>query len=244
MDRIIMHWSAGGHTVSHLDKKHYHFIVDGAGEVHTGDHPVEDNISTKGGYAAHTAMCNTGSIGVSMAAMAGAKDYPFDPGSQPITPKQLGVFIQLVAALAKQFNIPITRQTVLSHAEVQPTLGIKQRGKWDIAWLPGMDKVGDPVEVGDHIRSLVAEANGDVLADVAVPVVSDHRPTLRRGMQGPSVKALQSRLMALGYDVGRWGADGDFGGGTESAVKSLQTAKGLDADGVVGKNTWSAITGD
>ena len=43
----------------------------------------------------------------------------------------------------------------MSHAEVQPTLKIAQRGKWDIIWLPGMTQPGDPVRVGDHIRGLI-----------------------------------------------------------------------------------------
>ncbi len=233
MDRIIMHWSAGGHTVSHLDKEHYHFIVDGAGEVHAGDHAVEDNISTSGGYAAHTAMCNTGSIGVSMAAMAGAKDYPFDPGSQPITEVQLAAFVALVRGLSDKYTIPITRQTVLSHAEGQPTLGIKQRGKSDIDWLPAMAKPGDPVEVGDKLRALVAGAEY-----VAPPEPSITSVILRRGSSGANVTILQERLIALGAGIA---VDGDFGPATETAVREEQRNNELDPDGVVGPNTWAAL---
>lgn len=155
LKRIIMHWSAGGHTVSQLDRDHYHFIVSGVGEVVAGKYAPEDNISTSGGYAAHTLSCNTGSIGVSMAAMAGASDSPFKAGSQPITEVQLKAFVKMVADLSKKYGIPVTRETVLSHAEVQPTLGIKQRGKWDIAWIPGMSAPGNPVEVGDKIRAMI-----------------------------------------------------------------------------------------
>ena len=35
--------------------------------------------------------------------------------------------------------------------------------------------------------------------------------------------------------------DGDFGRGTQSAVKSFQKAKGLSADGVVGNKTLEAL---
>ena len=52
----------------------------------------------------------------------------------------------------------MTRQTILSHAEVQPTLGVKQRGKWDIAWIPGMAGPDDPVKVGDRLRALISGA--------------------------------------------------------------------------------------
>jgi len=54
MKRIILHWSGGTWSVSGLDREHYHFVVSGDGEVVTGDHAPEDNLSTQGGYAAHT----------------------------------------------------------------------------------------------------------------------------------------------------------------------------------------------
>jgi N-acetyl-anhydromuramyl-L-alanine amidase AmpD len=156
LSRIVMHWSAGTHTVSGLDREHYHFIIDGTGAVHAGKHKPEANISTKDGvYAAHTLGCNTGSIGVALAAMAGAVERPFNPGRYPITPAQVSALVRLCRDLAKQYKIPVTRQTVLSHAEVQPTLKIAQRGKWDISWLPGMTRPDDPVKVGDHLRGLI-----------------------------------------------------------------------------------------
>ena len=158
MKRIIIHWTAGGHKPSNLDKGHYHFLIDGDGKVHAGTFPVEANRKpVKGKYAAHTLNCNTGSIGVAVCAMAGAVERPFDAGRAPITPAQVKALAALLRDLCAQYKIPVTRETVLSHAEVQPTLGIKQRGKWDIAWLPGMKAPGNPVAVGDKIRAMVAE---------------------------------------------------------------------------------------
>jgi hypothetical protein len=169
VQRVVLHWTAGGHTPSNLDKEHYHFIIAGDGTVVKGKHPVEANRKpVKGQYAAHTLNCNTGSIGVAVAAMAGAVERPFNPGKSPITPAQVTAMAKLVRDLCKGYGIPVTRQTVLSHAEVQPTLGIKQRGKWDIAWLPGMDAPGDPVKVGDHIRGLIS-ATAKPVAPVAPP---------------------------------------------------------------------------
>jgi N-acetyl-anhydromuramyl-L-alanine amidase AmpD len=161
LKRIIIHWTGGAHTASDLDKKHYHFIVQGDGSVVQGNHTPEDNIVTTDDiYGAHTRMLNTGSIGVSVAAMAGAVERPFNAGKHPITPAQVQALAALVARLCRQYKIPVSRTTVLTHAEVQPTLGVAQRGKWDIRWLPGDKAVGDAVQVGDRIRALVTAAMG------------------------------------------------------------------------------------
>lgn len=155
--RIIMHWTAGAYGVNDLERQHYHFIVGPDGAVTAGRFKPEANIRiSTTDYAAHTFQCNTGSIGVSMDAMAGAVERPFDAGKCPITQVQLAAFAKLIADLCLKYNIRVTRQTVLSHAEVQPTLGITQKQKWDIAWLPGMDKPGDPVVVGDRLRALIS----------------------------------------------------------------------------------------
>lgn len=164
MERIIIHWTAGTHTVSALDRKHYHFIVAGDGKVILGDWPVSANAKPQPGrYAAHTLNCNTGSIGIAVAAMAGAVERPFSAGRFPITEAQLDALVIECAALAKQYGIPVSRQTILTHAEVQPTLGIRQRGKWDIAWLPGMAAPIDPVKAGDMLRDRITAAMQPVL---------------------------------------------------------------------------------
>ena len=40
---------------------------------------------------------------------------------------------------------------------------------------------------------------------------------LKHGAEGADVKQLQQYLIQLGYDLGKWGADGEFGGATELA---------------------------
>ncbi|MFG6081586.1 N-acetylmuramoyl-L-alanine amidase [Paracoccus litorisediminis] len=240
MKRIILHWSAGGNAVSALDRQHYHFIIDGAGAVHDGNHKPEANASVlkTGAYAAHTLNCNTGSIGVALAGMAGAVDRPFAPGKQPITQAQIEALARLCADLCKRYGIPITRSTVLSHAEVQPTLGIAQRGKWDIAWLPGMTAPGDPVEVGDNLRARIRDAM-TAPAQIETPV-APLPPTLQRGDVGAVVSRAQSLLLAAGFDP--QGIDGNFGARTRTAVANFQTAKGLPASGIITAATWSALT--
>ena len=64
---------------------------------------------------------------------------------------------------------------------------------------------------------------------------------LKHGSAGGDVKQLQQYLIRLGYDLGKWGADGEFGDTTELAVKAFQKDKGLDADGQYGKKTHAAL---
>jgi N-acetyl-anhydromuramyl-L-alanine amidase AmpD len=155
--RIILHWTAGGARASDLDRKHYHFIVPQDGEIAAGIFPPEANLHPRAGaYAAHTLNCNTGSIGVALCGMMAANERPFVRGPAPITEAQVERMATFVAGLCREYGIAVTRRTVLSHAEVQPTLEIPQRGKWDIAWLPGMAAPGDPVAVGDRLRALIA----------------------------------------------------------------------------------------
>ena len=88
MKRIIIHWTAGLYYPTELEKTHYHFLVDKDGNVHEGKFKPENNLRCAAGYyAAHTGGGNTGSIGVSMCAMAGFKNRR-ECGSYPITGKQ------------------------------------------------------------------------------------------------------------------------------------------------------------
>lgn len=66
---------------------------------------------------------------------------------------------------------------------------------------------------------------------------------LSKGSKGESVKALQILLIGYGYSCGKWGADGDFGAGTDSAVKAYQKANKLEVDGIVGPATWNKLLG-
>ncbi|WP_376742373.1 N-acetylmuramoyl-L-alanine amidase [Ensifer canadensis] len=156
MTRIIAHWSAGAYRASDLDKEHYHFIIEGTGNVVRGDHTVSDNVNTADDdYAAHTRGCNTNSIGVSLACMAGAIESPFNAGKFPMTETQWHRAMDVIANLAAFYKIPVTPKTILSHAEVQPNLGIQQRGKWDFTRLPFAPKVIGAKACGDKMRAEV-----------------------------------------------------------------------------------------
>jgi lysozyme len=64
------------------------------------------------------------------------------------------------------------------------------------------------------------------------------QPVLKKGADGAAVRRLQKALADAGHACG---VDGNFGPGTERAVKAFQAARGLTADGVVGAATWAAL---
>ena len=92
-----------------------------------------------------------------------------------------------------------------------------------------------------HWARLAVDYDAD--AETPNPPPEPGRRTLRRGMSGEDVRALQKQLLALGFDVGKAGADGIFGRGTRAAVVQFQKRAALAADGAVGPMTWSALDG-
>ena len=66
-------------------------------------------------------------------------------------------------------------------------------------------------------------------------------PTVRNGDTGNVVKILQLALVAYEYNIGKCGADGEFGFDTESAVRQFQKRSCIAVDGIVGKDTWSEL---
>ena len=59
------------------------------------------------------------------------------------------------------------------------------------------------------------------------------------GSKGSDVTELQKLLNNNGYNLS---VDGDFGSKTQAAVKDYQQKNGLAVDGIVGTNTWGALT--
>ena len=89
---------------------------------------------------------------------------------------------------------------------------------------------GDTVKVSAYAKSGVVAL---VWPKAAGPLAPDERRVLSEGDEGSDVADVQLSL--------RLPADGDFGPTTESGVTSFQEAAGLDADGVVGEDTWIAL---
>jgi peptidoglycan hydrolase-like protein with peptidoglycan-binding domain len=68
---------------------------------------------------------------------------------------------------------------------------------------------------------------------------SGNYATLRIGSTGNRVKTLQKALISLGILSGS--ADGRFGAKTRAAVEAFQQKSGLEADGLAGKKTLTAL---
>ncbi|MEG3987746.1 peptidoglycan-binding protein [Microcoleus sp. S28C3] len=66
--------------------------------------------------------------------------------------------------------------------------------------------------------------------------------TISAGADGPEVAAIQQRLQVHSFKVGT--IDGSYGSRTTSAVRAFQQSKGLNSDGIVDKETWTALAAD
>jgi len=161
-ERIICHWTAGAHRASDLDRRHYHLLIEGDGTVRRGDHPISANDRpVSGAYAPHTRSKNTGSIGVAVCAMAGARQRPFDPGRYPMGREQWRRMAAVVAQLCHRYGIRVTPETVLGHGEVEHRLGVPQRAKWDplaLPWRPDLDLHAAGEAFRDEVRALLTHA--------------------------------------------------------------------------------------
>ena len=64
---------------------------------------------------------------------------------------------------------------------------------------------------------------------------------LKNGSEGEDVRTLQMYLVGLGYDIGKYGCDGDYGDATELAVRAFQKDAGIGVDGDYGPITHAAL---
>lgn len=161
MKRIHVHWTGGAHRANALDKNSYHVLIEGDGNLVRGNKSIKLNEVSSNRMAMHTRAANTGAIGVSMCCMLNAVESPFNAGGAPMTRVQWDVAMAAIGELARFYNIPLTDKTILTHAEVQPNLGIQQAGKWDITRLSFDPSTQGVRAVGDRMRNEVAVAMGN-----------------------------------------------------------------------------------
>jgi putative chitinase len=100
----------------------------------------------------------------------------------------------------------------------------------------GDNGLADRRVLTSRAKTAIARLEGVQLFGEAPP--DSGRPVLRRGSRGNAVADLQRLLRKLGFMVA---VDADFGPGTEVAVAAFQRGQGLDVDGIVGNDTWTAL---
>lgn len=72
-------------------------------------------------------------------------------------------------------------------------------------------------------------------------VVDPELNVLKNGSEGKAVKELQEDLVSLGYELPKYGVDGEFGSETEAAVNAFQRDYDLPVTGIADSKTLAAI---
>ncbi len=126
--------------------------------------------------------------------------------------------------------------------------------------LGQMGDTGSPGSFHAHVemesaqfQRYVADITSGVITPDSYPARDNDGPAavsaladgvLKDGDRGSEVTALQQQLNQQGFRDAQGrvlATDGDFGQRTEQAVQALQRARGLEADGVVGRDTTAAL---
>lgn len=107
---------------------------------------------------------------------------------------------------------------------LQSKLGIEADGIFG----PGTEKA-----VKEFQRSADLAVDGIAGPDTFMAMGLEELVLLRKGTRGDTVRKLQAALGAT--------ADGQFGPGTEEAVKAFQAAQGLTVDGIAGPETLAKL---
>ena len=158
---IIWHWTAGRNTPSSSDLKHYNDVFDHEGNRYDGSARIEHQANynwRRGVGVSHSRNANTGRGGLAVAGMHGAEGWPSVKwGSNPITWEGIDAMLERTAHYCHSFDIPVTKWSTLSHAEIQGNLGIRQNNKWDYMVLPGDSVVSSALAVGDILRARLTE---------------------------------------------------------------------------------------
>ena len=100
-------------------------------------------------------------------------------------------------------------------------------------------KTESAVRQFQQTREIAADGVVGRVTWINIDEADQSRPVLKTGSTGLPVRRLQSRMSAVGFDIG--GVDGRFGARTEAAVKELQQDRNLMVDGMVGPQTWDVV---
>jgi len=100
---------------------------------------------------------------------------------------------------------------------------------------------GQPIQQPTSVTKVQPASKPTSINVANLPKPGTTKYNIKRGAKGQNVRELQTRLLALGYNLGKAGVDGDFGPATRRAVRRFQKDYGLYVDGVAGDQTIAAI---
>ena len=156
---------------------------------------------------------------------------------------------ELTAYLCKKYNLNpkgsvsfngISVPVVLCHQD-SAQLGLGSNHADIYHWFTKFGKNMNTVR--EDVAKIMGTASSSVAtpSNISSPLISSLKRDLGRGDEGEDVKSLQQKLIKLGYNLGAWKDDGDFGTLTEKAVLDIQSKYNLIKDGIVGSETMAII---
>ena len=167
-----------------------------------------------------------------------AKTVDFDPGKVK-TPCEtdcsalVRVCLAYAGITVKNFRTPNEASILLRSGEF---IELKESRYTDQS---GYLRRGDILVTRTQGHTVIVLSNGSKAE--TTPAEETPRTILKRGMKGDDVRRLQQRLIELGYALPKYGADGEYGSETATAVKAFQRDRSLQVDGVAGEATLTAL---
>lgn len=137
---------------------------------------------------------------------------------------------------------------IYNHGTTDKSVAVIQSKLMDLGFM-------DPAEPTDYYGSITMDAvkrfqrqnelkQDGIMGQETIAMILDPAAKsylLKKGMEGDDIELIQNRLYELGYLDKKSLITGKFGAETESAVRALQTANGLTADGLIGTATTELL---
>lgn len=189
--------------------------------------------------------CANNDIGYSQATRntlySNVKDKAFDPA---LTTKKVNTDCSALVRVCMAYAGIMVKDFITSTQVTRTMATGKYEKLTDSKYTTKSDYLlrGDILVTKTKGHTVIVLNNGAKAEEIAKDeVYSLGSRILKNGMEGADVKELQSALIALGYDCGKWGADGDFGDATELAVREFQQDHSCKVDGQAGSETIQAL---
>lgn len=229
---VILHHAAANHcSIDDIHKWHlengwagcgYHYLVRKDGNIYTG--------RPEAAIGAHCINYNDKSIGI-------CTEGNFE--NEAMEQVQYNSLVELTIMLLRKYGI----NKICGHGEL------------NLTDCPGknfpLERIKEEVSVSlssgtiTAVSSTNSENNNslnheDNLQSQSIPYPG-YLMKMNPNFMDNNVKLFQEKLLAKGYSLGNYGADGYFGKYTFEAVIAFQRANELLVDGIVGINTWNKL---